>query len=302
MLGLFFRIIKIGFQNFIRDRHLTIATVFILILALFLINSVFLFKQTADFLINVIQEKVDISIYFKEDVGKDEVLKLRDDILNLPEVKDVKFISKEDALAQFKEKYAKDPLLMQALEEIGNNPFLNILNIKAKYPDQYSSIVNFLEKDEIKKITDKIDYYERKPIIEKIVQITSFINKAGIVISVFVIFLAILVTFNTIRLVIFNNREEIKIQKLVGASSWFIRGPYLLQGVISGIIAAIISLIIISIAIYFLSPKIQIVIEELNIGEIFYNNLKNSIYLQFLSGILLGMIASSWAIRKYLKI
>jgi len=162
--------------------------------------------------------------------------------------------------------------------------------------------VNFLENSNFKDQIDGVDYCKRKPVIEKIFSLTSLFNKTGIFLSIILIITAILVTFNTIRLAILNSIEEIKIQRLVGASNWFIRGPFLVQGVISGFIAVLISALIFSFICWFLSPKIEFFFAGLNLFNLFIKNLWILLLIQFATGILLAVISSTIAIRKYLKV
>lgn len=297
----FKRIFKLGWQSFSRDGGLAAATVFILVIIIALVTSLFLLKEISQFLIASIREKVDISVYFKERASEAEILNIKEELSKIPEVKEVRYVSKTEALEKFIERHRDDPVLMASLAEVGN-PFLASLNIKAWEAGQYGMIANFLENPLYEDLIEKVDYYQRKPVIEKIFAITSGIEKAGISLSIVLIIVAILVTFNTIRLAIYNFREEIKIQRLVGASNWFIRGPFLVQGAISGILAGLICLLIFTLICWGLSPKIEIFFPGLNIFQIFVSNFWLIISIQFVTGILLGIISSTIAIRKYLKV
>ena len=301
MFVAFRRIFKLGWQSFTRDGGLAAATVFILVIVIALVTSLFILKEVSQFLIASIQEKVDISVYFKERALETEILNIKEEISKIPEVKEVKYISKVKALEEFVERHKDEPVLMESLEEVGN-PFLASLNIKAWEASQYGVIANFLEHPVYEDLVEKVDYYQRKPVIEKIFVITSGMEKAGWMGAIILVVVAILVTFNTIRLAIYNFREEIKIQRLVGAGNWFIRGPFLVQGVISGISAALICLLIFSLISWGLSPKIEIFFPGLNIFQIFVSNFWTIVLIQLSTGILLGVISSTLAIRKYLKV
>ena len=301
MFVAFRRIFKLGWQSFTRDGGLAAATVFILVIVIALVTSLFILKEVSQFLIASIQEKVDISVYFKERALETEILNIKEEISKIPEVKEVKYISKVKALGEFVERHKDEPVLMESLEEVGN-PFLASLNIKAWEASQYGVIANFLEHPVYEDLIEKVDYFQRKPVIEKIFAITSGMEKAGWITAIVLVIVAILVTFNTIRLAIYNFREEIKIQRLVGAGNWFIRGPFLVQGAISGISAFLICLLIFSLICWGLSPKIEIFFPGLNIFQIFVSNFWLIILIQLSTGILLGVISSTLAIRKYLKV
>jgi len=295
------RIIKYGWIGFLRNRTSSIATVFILLITVSLVTSLFIFKGSSDFLIASIQEKVDISVYFNEESDEEEILSVKSEVSRIPEVKKVQYISKEEALKKFIERHKDEPLLMESLTEVGN-PFLASLNIQAWQPGQYEQISRFLENTPFNGIIDKIDYYKRKTAIEKLSLITAGINRTGIFASIIFAILAVLITFNTIRLAIYNSREEIKIQRLVGASNQFIRGPFLVQGVIAGIIATLITLLIFLPTLSFLKPKIESMMEGLDVYAFFITHLGTIILLQLVTGIALGAFSSAIAIRRYLRV
>ncbi len=296
------RVFKSGWLNFFRDGGVAVATIFILVMAIFLTSTIFLFKDVSRFLISAIEEKVDVSVYFKNNSSEEDILDIKEEVSKIPEVKNIEYVSKEEALEDFEKKHEENPTLMEALKEIGENPFLASLNIKAWNPDQYSKIADFLSDPSFGNLIEKIDYNQRKPVIERIFSLSSLTQKTVFFLSVVLVITASLVTFNTIRLAILNSSEEIKIQRLVGASNWFIRGPFIIEGVISGIFATLISSLIFSLICWFLSPKIEVFFPGLNLFTFFLRNLKFLIPIQFLTGIGLGVISSMIAIRKYLKV
>lgn len=295
------RIIKAGWIGFSRNRALSIATIFIMVMIICLATSLVLLQGVAGFLITDLQEKIDISVYFKEDSPEQDILRVKEEVSKIPEVKSVEYISKEECLNRFSQKHKQDPLLMDSLQELGLNPFLPALNIRAWQASQYAAVVSFLEKDSFESIIEKIDYYERKPIIERLFKVTSDVNKAGVIFSIVLASVAVLVAFNTIRLAIYSSREEISVMRLVGASNWFIRGPFIAQGVIVGLISIIISLLAFILSCYFLTPKIQTIIPGFNLFSYFSSQLSTIFYVQLATGIGLGIISSVIAIRKYLE-
>ena len=301
MFTSFTRIIRSAWLSFRRNSGLSIATIFIMVMVITLATSLFLFKKTTDFLIIKVQEKVDVSVYFKEDAPENDILGLRDEMKKIPEVKNVEYVSKDEALEIFTQKHEGEEDLLQSLAEAGN-PFLAHLNIVAFEASQYEAISNFLNKESLQPIIQEVDYYQRKPIIDKIYSITSNINKAGIIFSLILAAIAILVAFNTIRLAIFNLREEISIMRLVGASNWFIRGPFVVQGVISGKIAALITLLLTLGLCYFFSPKIMTLTPDLNIFSYFTGNFWIIVLIQLATGIGIGVFSSLIAMRRYLQV
>ena len=302
MFTSFKRIFKAGWKNFSRNIGLSFATIFILLMVISLVTLLFLLNPAFKILISNIQGKVDVSVYFKKDVLPENILGAKSEISKIPEVKDVEYISSDEALERFIEKHKNDPVLMESLTEIGENPFAASLNIKAWQASQYEQVVSFLENGPFKDLINKVDYYQRKPIIEKVFSITTAVNKTGIIFSIILGVVAVLVAFNTIRIAIYNSGEEISIMRLVGAPNRFIRGPFLVQGAIAGFIAVLIALLITFGICYFLDPKIKIIISEISIFGLFLSNFWLLILIQLATGIGIGIFSSMIAIRKYLKI
>jgi cell division transport system permease protein len=302
MFTLIKRIIRSGWRSFSRDGEVAVATIFILFLSVMLVSSLFLFKDISKLLISKIEDKIDISIYFKEDILEDDIFDIREIVSEFPEVKEVDYVSPEEALEDFLGKHEEDSILLESIEEVGRNPFLASLNITAWDPGQYQIISNFLEKPEFEEVIEKIDYYQRKSVIDKVSSINETGARIGIIISAILIMVAVAVTFNTIRLSIYNSRKEIEIQRLVGASNWFIRGPFLVQGAICGIFSAMISALVFCGICWFFSPKIMTFFGDFNLYALFLKNFQNLLIIQFVAGIILGVISSVFAVRKYLKV
>ncbi len=296
------RIIRSSWKNFCRNKGLSLATLFIMIITMSLFTSVFLLRGITNFLILEIQKRADISVYFELNVLEEEILKIKSELVQLPEVKDVQYVSREKALEKFKERHKGNPIIIAALEEIGVNPLPASLNIRAVGLREYAVIANFLEDPLFMNLIYKIDYLDRKPLIERIFAITSNINWTVIIISLIFGLVAILIFLNTIRLSIYAQKEEIAIQKLVGASNWFIQGPFIVQGIITGIFAVLISFLIFAVSCFFFDSKIETIMPGFNLWHYFTTNLFTIILIQFIIGVGLGTISSIVATRRYLKV
>jgi len=297
----FKRIIKSGWKSFRRNGGLSIATIFIMVMTISLVTSLFLSQKTSDFLITSLEEKVDMAVYFTEEPTNEEILTIQEELAGLPEVKKLEYISKEEALAKFVERHQGEAVIMESLEEVGGNPLLSSINIKAWEASQYAAISAFLDTASFRPLIAKVDYSQKKPAIEKLFSLTSNINTTGIVLSIILAIVAILIAFNTVRIAIYNSKEEIETMRLVGASNRFIRGPFLVQGMISGILAVLITFLVFSVAVWFLSPKIDIIIPGLGLSSYFFSNFLVILLLQLAAGVGLGVMASFLAVRKYLK-
>jgi cell division transport system permease protein len=302
MLISFKRVFKNGWISFKRNIGLNIATIFVMILVIFLINILFFLNIIFSILISEIRNKADISVYFKKDVSFEKISEIQSEISKLPETKSVEYVSKEAARESFIERYKNNPVLIDSLNEIGENPFLSSLKIKAKEAEDYGKIVDFVKKLDFGDLIEEVDYFQRKPVIDKIFSITSGVNKAGILFAVVFSFIAVLAGFNAIKIAIQNLREEIETMRLVGASNWFIRGPFLVQGVIVGFFSILITFFITSIICFIFDSKLKTLISGISFVDIFINNLWKLILIQFITGIGLSVFSSILAIRKYLKI
>lgn len=296
------RIFKFGGQNFFREKEAIFPTIFVLLITIFLISTIFLLREVGGFLITLLKERANIAVYFKEDVKEEEILKVKDYLLRLPEVKGIEYISKEEALEKFIQRYGQNPSYMEALEMVGQNPFLAALNIKAFEASQYEIVQKVLEKNDLKELIDHLSYPQSKTVIERIFSFASLIEKIGFSLAIIFLLISILVTFNTIRLAILNSKTEIEIQRMVGASNWFIQSPFLVQGMICGTIAFIISFLSFAAFCWFLGPRLENFLAGLNIFGIFLKNFWILFFLQFFTGILLAIFSSLFAIRRYLKI
>lgn len=301
MLNSIKRIIYSGWKSFLRNKSFSVAVVFILVFVLVLIPCLFVFHSVTDFLTSSIQDKADISVYFVQESLPEDILLIQEELEELPEVKSVVYFSKQEVMEEFVEKHKNDEKIIQGLEEYGDNPFFACLNIKAFQASQYENIMSFLQASFINDYIDHTSYSKSRTIIEKIFSITSFVNSAGIILAIILSLTAVLVCFSQIRLAIVNSKEEIKLMRLIGASNWFIRGPFIVQAIIAGIFSAIIAIFIFSISCFFLSPTIEVFIGDFNIFQYFIDNFVLIASIQLIVGIGLSSLSSIFAIRKYLK-
>jgi len=297
----FKRIIKWAFKNFWRNGWLSTATVSIMTLTLLVITVLLMVNIVANVVLENLEKKIDISVYFKLETLEEEILGVKSQLEELEEVDSVSYISQEEALIKFKEKHKDNPILLQSLEELEINPLEASLNIKAKETSQYASINQFLESVYYQDVIDKVNYMQNKEVIDKLSEIILDVKTAGLGLTILLALIVFLVTFNSIRLAIYSSREEIGVMRLVGASNWFIRGPFIVEGIFYGIIATIVTLAILYPIFYFLSPKISGFLPIGDIFAYFQANLLSFLVLLLGIGIILGGFSSLIAVRKYLK-
>ncbi len=295
------RIIKSGWQSFLRNYWLSTATVAVMTLALFVVAAVALFNVMTQAVVANLENRVDVSVYFKIDTDEKKILSLRQELIELDEVKNVDYVSQEQALKNFQERHKDNPVLLQSLQELDQNPLEPSLNIKAHSASQYEAVANYLSQDRFRGIIDKISYKQNKEIIEKLTRMTGNIQSGGLIVSLFLVLLAILVSFNTIRLTMFTWRDEISVMRLVGAGKWFIRGPFLVEGIIYGLVSAVATLILLFPILYFFSPKITRFLPEVDLLYFFQVNFWQFLFLLLGVGVVIGGVSSLIAIRRYMR-
>lgn len=301
MLISFQRVIKNGAVNFYRNGWLSTATVSILVLTLFVVAGLMTMSVMTAYAVDMLKNKIDITVYFSQDTGEDKITKVVDDLNKLSDIRNIDYISKEDALLKFRERHKNNSLLLQSLSELDANPLQSSLNIKAKDPSQFANIVSFLESGEYKEIIDKVNYHEKQTTIEKLTVFIKGVRQIGMALIVVFALIAFLVSFNAVRMAIYTAREEIAIMRLVGASNWFIRGPFIVEGLLYGLIAAIFTVGLFYPMLSFAAPYIDGFMPDINIYGYFKSN-----FFQFFAiiagiGIVLGALSSFVAVRRYLK-
>lgn len=297
------RIAWSGLLNFFRSPLLASASVVTLTATLFVIGGLFLSGAFLNSALADVQAKVDISVSFKPDVAEERVLEVSNLLKLLPEVSEVTYSSREQELSDFRGRNADNDLIIQSLAEVGN-PFGARLNVRAVDPGRYEGIANFLKHDSAlmpggETIIDQIIF--KKDIVDKLLRLLSASKKLAFAITLILIFLSLVVTFNTITLAIYSSREEISLMQLVGASRNYIRGPFLFEGFIAGIIASLLSLALLYPAVIWVRNQTAGIYGGINLVAYFGEHFAQVFALLLGSGIILGVLASFMATRRFLK-
>lgn len=303
----FKRIVKAGLFNFWRSGYVSLASISVMLVTLSVIGSVIFVGAILNITMTELRSKVDINVYFITTTTEADILSLKKKIEVLPEVLNVGYVSRDEALANFRLKHENDQITIQALDELGDNPLGAVLNIKAKQPSQYEGIANFLNEENIlsadgNKIIDKINYFENRIAIDKLSRIITSAENLGLAISFALVIVSIIITFNTIRLAIYISREEISVMQLVGASKNYVRGPFVVTGVIVGLISGLITMVVFFPVCYWLGGTTQNFFIGFNIFDYYLSNFFQILFIVVGSGVGIGALASLLAVRKYLKL
>lgn len=299
----FLRIIKFGLQDIFRNFWLSLVTITIIVLALFSINMLLLVDMATGSAISVVKEKIDVSLYLKPDAVEEKILALKSEISNFSQVKEVKYISKAEALESFKAKRQSNPEILEALKILGKNPLSPTLIIKSKDIEQYDALITNLNKID-SDIIESRNFDDHKASLIKINNISRKINEIGVLVSFIFVVITLLVVFNAIRVAIYTHKREIGIMRLVGASNWFVRSPFLVSAIIYALLGVLIIIAIFYPFLMLIQPYIATFFtgHEISLTGYFNDNFLNIFGLEFLGAVLINILASYTAIRRYSKV
>lgn len=299
-----YRITKFALQNFGRNIWLSVVTVTIIVMSLFVITMLVALNVVVQDTITNLQQKIDISVYFKPETTSADVAVIRDNIKKIPFVAQTNLITRDEALESFKTRYAGNVIISQSLDELEVNPLGDILVVKATSVDNYRPILEVLSQDELKQYIQESDFSDFDVIINRISEVSTKINQIGGVVSLIFIFVMVLVVFNTIRMAIYTHREEISIMRLVGASGSFIRAPFLLEGVLYALIAVLIVVSALFPILDAIQPFVGSFFGEgsLDLSQYFRDSFIVVFGLEFALIAVLNIFSSWLALRKYIRV
>ncbi|MCH7492584.1 FtsX-like permease family protein [Patescibacteria group bacterium] len=299
-----YRTIKFAVQGFFRNFWLSLVTIIILVLTIFSITVVAGINVVAEQAIESVQDKIDVSIYFKPGVSEEEVINVRDRLQELSLVESVLYVSKSEALEKFRVQHQDDQIILDSIDQLEENPLSATIVVKANNLDDYPTILAVLENPEIDALVLDKNFDDNKLVISRLSDLSDKIKRVGIIISSIFVVIAILIVFNTIRINIYTHREEIAIMKLVGSSNWFVRVPFIFESIMYAIIAVIISVAILYPLLGLVAPQVSNFFDGYNLDLIEYasSNFLRIVGLQFAFAVILSVLSSSLAIGRYTRV
>lgn len=301
------RIIKTGVANFVRNISLSIAATAVMVVTLTIVLFSVIANATFSNTISQITDKIDISVYLKDDVTEEKRNQLISQLKGLDNVRSVDYVSKDQALENYQKANQDNVDLLLAISQT-DNPLPATLQIKPNDPVRIDEIKAVLETPDAKKLqSDETSYSgDRKEAIDKITNATTFFTKAVIVGIVVFGIISMLIIFNTIQMAIFNRRDELTIMRLLGASNWYIKGPFIVETMIYGIVSAIISLSLCNALFVVQSQAFDAnslgLLDIKFANQYFSDNFLLFLGMQLLAGMSIGVISALIATRKYLKV
>ena len=301
-------------MNFWRNGFVSLASVMVMTVTVFVIGSLFFNTILLNASLSELKEKVDINVYFLTTAPEQDILSLKRRLENFPEISAVEYLSREQALEAFKERHKGDATTLQALDELGENPLGAVLNIKTKEPSQYEGVAAFLEQEQKlsevdSPIIDKVNYFQNKRAIDRLTGIIDSSERSNLAKTAILVFISIVVAFNTIRLAIYISREEISVMRLVGASQGYVRGPFVIVGVMYGLIAGVIAIILFYPLTRWFGPLfypfplfLSDQVGKFTLFDYYIRNLGEMFLVIIGTGVILGVVSSYLAVRRYLKV
>lgn len=238
-----------AFRSLWRNYFMTIAAVVTVFLSMFLLGVVMVFVYNINAVLQDVEQKVEISIFLKDSATSEEVEAMRQELVDRPEVKEVQYIDKDEALRRLKEDM-KDH--QDLLNDLPGNPLPASLEVSLNDPEQAGAIATAFEG---RPIVDEVRY--GKEIAERIFRVTSVIRNISAVFVFLLGAVSILLISNTIRLSIYARRREVEIMKLVGATNWFIRWPFIIEGLAVGLAGAVAALVFVILGTGFVMDRIR---------------------------------------------
>jgi|SRR5579862_5964482 len=301
------RIIKNGFTSFGRNVWLALAAIAMMTITLTILLFAIVSNATFNHSVKNLTAGIDVSFFMRDDITTTQRDTLIKELKQAPNVASVTYISKDQALKNYLAANPSNADLRAAVSEI-DNPLPASLTIKPVDPNDLQAIQNFLNKPGVRSLQSGPTNYsgDRKTAIDNITRATHFFQQAGIVGIIVFIVVSMLIIFNTIRMAIFNRRDELVIMRLLGASKAYIRGPFIVETMLYGAVAAAISLIVCAALFKVASSTLQASsfgLLDIKYSENFFSDhMVEILTLQLLAGIIIGAVSSAVATRRYLKL
>lgn len=297
------RVFKSAFEDLGRNPGLSVMTVFVLILMLLSVNALWTVDVITKQAVRQVKDQVNVSIYLTTAASAKDVEGLRTFLLSIPQVTDIQLLNSKDVLGQFQTRHEFNAEVLQALNELGGNPFGATLIVRTHEPQDYTTVLDAVRAPEYDRIIDGKSFDGHEDALVKIQNITNRIEQIGLALSLVFAVVAFLIIFNTIRVAIFTQRREISIKRLVGANNWFIRAPYLIESVLFSVLAIIITGALLYFGSGYLDQYLRVVFAgSFSLTNYYRANILYLFGIETAAVLALTILSSSLAMRRQLKV
>ena len=301
MFTSFSRIIKTASVSLWRNRGLSLVSTLIMVITLIIISIFLSINIVTSKVTKALESRIDMVAYLREEASEDQITSLKRMLSNRSDVLEVEYVSKDEALKRWQERYRDNDKIRNAVSA-ENNPLPRSLEIKTKKTADLENVAKVLEDRSYSFVIRELSYTKNRDTINRLIRITNFVKIGGWSLSALFILISIMVIYNTIRLTIFARSDEIEIMRLVGASDWYVRGPFIAEGIAYGIAATIIASLLLLLSFHLIVPQVKQYLGDFDLGGGYLGiNVGLVILVQFFVGIILGFLCSFSAIKKYLK-
>ncbi len=296
-----YRLIKFGLVNFVRNLWLNLIATFVMSLTLMTITVLLISAFFIQGEIKNIEDKIDFEIYLNDEVSQDKINVLKEAIGNTVDDVQVEYITKEQAVERYKEIFGDKESLLAYIEQ--ENPLKESLVVKTADPDDLEKVSEVVEDEDFADLIYSSSYSRNRAVIVKLIGVIDFVQKAGIMIGLIFMVISVSVVFSTVRIAIFSRKDEIEIMKLVGATDWFVHAPFLIESGLYGLFAAMLSTAFVAMMGYYVSLIAQ---TYLGLSGGFFNEnivsyLPFVVVFQLLLGVTISVASAFVAIRKHLR-
>ncbi len=294
-----YRLIKLGLVNFWRNLWLSLIATFVMSLTLMTITFLALSAFVINAEIEKVKDRIDYEIFLNDDVGQEAMDSLKTAISQKIQVKNIEYIDKQKAVERYKEIFGDKENLLNYIEQ--ENPLKESLIIRANDPSDLEKIGDVLKQSEFASMVHSSSYSRNREVIVRLLNIIDFIKKAGVVIGLVFILIAVTVVFSIVRVAIYSRKDEIEIMKLVGATDWFVHGPFMIESALYGILAAIFGFGFLAAIFYYVSAAATayLSISADSLLQYFNSYIFFVIVFQFLMGLIISLTSAFFAIRKH---
>lgn len=300
------RVIRSAAQNFRRNIWLSLATTVIMVITLLMMTFLYFANVFGGAVLRHIEQKVDVSVTFKEKVGEENIRAITRELEGRSDVESVRIVTSQQALEEFRRRHRDDPFIEESLAELAENPLPASLFIVAKEPRFYQTIASALSSEKYSPFIEKVNFENSRPVIDRLISIIESIKRASLIITITFSLLVILIMFNTVRLAIYSFREEIDIMRLVGASRWFIQGPFVIESIFIALLGVVLTVVIMFLVLQPTAPILERFFfdqsgEPFNVYTYATTHWFQIIGMQIGLAVGLAAISSLLGIRRYLK-
>ncbi|WP_456083871.1 permease-like cell division protein FtsX [Megamonas funiformis] len=286
--------IKEVYTSFKRNIWMTLASIFTVVLSLFILGFFSIVILNLNKMADTLESQVQISVYLKDDLSQEEIDKTKETLSKIEGLQDIKFTTREEAMENFKERLGDQQFLLDALDD--TNPLPDSFSLTVTSPQQVKTIADTAAAlDSVESASYSQD------IINHLFNLTHLIRLIGVALIILLTGAAIFIISNTIRLTVFARRKEIAIMKYVGATDWFIRWPFLLEGICLGFIGG-------GLATIFLYIVYNQVTQEIYEAMAFFPLIPQHPFIDYISlailvaGIIIGALGSTISLKRFLKV